>query len=84
MNIGIACAIFQNINSQKYTEDEKLEAIKEVLELVTHNGITKAEIISAFRWFWNWCIEESVKEAAEGAATGAAQLATEGVLNYGA
>lgn len=80
MNIGVACAIFQNINSKKYTEDEKLEAIKNVLEMPTHNGITKAEIISAFRWFWNWCIEETNKEAAQEAA----QVAAEGGLSYGA
>ena len=80
MNIGLACAIFQNINSEKYTENGKLEAIKKVLEMPTHNGTTKEEIISAFRWFWNWSIEEAKKEAAEGAA----QEAAEGALMYGA
>ncbi len=84
MNIGVACAIFQNINSKKYTEDEKLEAIKNVLEMHTYNGITKTEIISAFRWFWNWCIEETNKEAATEAAQEAAQVAAEGALMYGA
>ncbi|WP_418613936.1 hypothetical protein [[Ruminococcus] torques] len=84
MNIGLACAIFQNINSEKYTENEKLEAIKKVLEMPTHNGTTKGEIISTFRWFWNWSIEEAEKETAERAAAEAAQEAAEGVLMYGA
>lgn len=84
MKIGVACAIFQNINSKKYTEDEKLKAIKKVLEMPTHNGTTKEEIVSAFRWFWNWCIEETEKEAAAEAAAEAAKEAAEGALMYGA
>lgn len=28
MNIGVACAIVHNINSEKYSEDEKIEALK--------------------------------------------------------
>lgn len=59
MNIGVACAIVQNINSEKYSEDEKIEALKMFLEMPTHNGTTKEQILKAFQWFWNFCIEES-------------------------
>lgn len=57
MNIGKACAIFDQIDSDKYDEQEKLMAIRAVLDMPTHNGITKAGILAAFRWFWNWAIE---------------------------
>lgn len=61
MNIGKACAVFEQINSEKYEEQEKLNAIKQVIEMPTHNSISKAEIINAFRWFFNWAAEESNK-----------------------
>lgn len=57
--IGVACAIVHNINSEKYSEDEKIEALKMFLEMPTHNGTTKEQILKAFQWFWNFCIEES-------------------------
>ena len=41
MKIGKACAIFGQINSEKYTVEEKGAAILRVLEMPTHNGITK-------------------------------------------
>lgn len=40
MNIGFACSIVHNINSEKYSEDEKIEALKMFLEMQTHNGTT--------------------------------------------
>lgn len=61
MNIGKACAVFEQINSEKYEEQEKLNAIKQVIEMPTHNSISKEEIINAFRWFFNWAAEESNK-----------------------
>lgn len=62
MNIGKACAVFEQINSEKYEEQEKINAIKQVIEMPTHNGISKAEIMDAFRWFFNWAVEESNKK----------------------
>lgn len=51
MNIGKACAIFEQLESDDYTEVEKLLAVINVVEMETHNGIKKADIIKAFRWF---------------------------------
>lgn len=42
MKIGTACAIFLQINSEKYTDEEKGTAILEVLKMPTHNGISKS------------------------------------------
>lgn len=50
MNIGKAAAIFQNINSEDFTDYEKLEAIDMVLDMPTHNGITKGQILDVCRW----------------------------------
>ena len=51
MNIGKACAIFAQIDSDKYSDAEKLEAVREVVEMPTHNGITKATMLTVLRWF---------------------------------
>lgn len=57
INIGKAQAIFQQIESNKYSEDEKLRAIWAVLDMPTHNGITKDTILGAFRWLFDYAIE---------------------------
>lgn len=53
MGIGKACAIFMNIQSNKYNELEKGLAIRMVLDMPTHNGITKAQILDVLDWLWN-------------------------------
>ena len=58
MNVGKACAIFEQIKSERYTDEEKLLAIHEVIEMPTHNGITKDTILNALKWLWNYSIEE--------------------------
>ena len=58
MNVGKACAVFEQIESKRYTDEEKLLAIREVIEMSTHNGITKDTILNAFKWLWNYSIEE--------------------------
>ncbi len=50
MNTGIACAIFMSINSPRYTEEEKHEAIRAVCEMATHNGISKAAMLDVIRF----------------------------------
>lgn len=47
MNIGKACAIFEQIESGRYTDEEKLLAIREAIEMPTHNGVTKNTILNA-------------------------------------
>ena len=65
MNIGKACAIFEQLESDKYSENEKLTAIKEVLDMPTHNGITKDKILGAFRWLYELAVEELEPKEAE-------------------
>lgn len=65
MNCGKACAIFEQLESDKFSENEKLTAIKEVLDMPTHNGITKDKILSAFRWLFERAVEDVEPEEAE-------------------
>ena len=50
MNTGVAFAIFRQINSDKYSDKQKENAIRRVLEMETTNSITKAEFKEALRW----------------------------------
>jgi len=50
MNIGKACAIFAQINSDKYAPTEKAEAIRDVWEMPTHNGVTKDGMLAVIRY----------------------------------
>ena len=50
MNIGKACAIVRNIESNDSTIREKIEALNDVLEMETDNSITKAIYKNALRW----------------------------------
>lgn len=65
MNIGKACAIFEQIQEEKYSDQEKLWAIKDVLDMPTHNGITKDTILNTFKWFFDYAIEEAQEESTE-------------------
>ena len=57
MNIGKAQAVFEQIKNDKYSEDEMLLAIWLVLDMPTHNGITKDTILEAFRWLFDYAVE---------------------------
>lgn len=57
MTIGKAVAIFANIESDKYTVEEKGTAIMLVSQMVTHNGITKTEMLKVIWWLLNMCFD---------------------------
>ena len=53
MNIGKARALFEQIASREYhgsTVGEYLEAVKIILDMETHNSISKKMIISVCKW----------------------------------
>ena len=62
MKIREAWLIFANINTDKYTDEEKGEAIKMIADMPTHNSITKAKMLDVIKYLWNLCFEE-VEEA---------------------
>ena len=53
MKIGQAYKILDNIDSDEYTVDEKALAIRIVLDMATHNGVSKAVLLKALNWLWN-------------------------------
>jgi hypothetical protein len=57
MNIGKACAIFQQIDSDKYTDEEKGTAIYDVLKMPTHNGITKDQMLKVINYLLGLAFE---------------------------
>jgi len=52
MNLGEAVAVFRNIYLSDRTVEEKKLAIKTVIEMETHNSITKQEILNALQWLY--------------------------------
>lgn len=53
MNIGKAFAVFQQINSEKYTKDEKNEAIQNVINAATINSITKRQVLDVVSYLFD-------------------------------
>ena len=50
--LGRARAIFDNINFATETVEEKGCAIRMVLDMDTHNTVTKASLLRALDWLW--------------------------------
>ena len=53
MDIGKARAVFENINSDKYSDNLKAMAIYRVMYMETHNAVTKASMLEVIRWLWD-------------------------------
>lgn len=53
MKIGKAITIFFNIESDEYTDEEKAEAIYQVISMPTHLSVNKDSIIKVTKWLWN-------------------------------
>ena len=49
--------IWLNIESPYFTDEEKGEAIRHVLDLEKHNGIKKVDILKACEYLWNKIFE---------------------------
>lgn len=57
MNIGTARAIFENLNDINVTIEEKGVAIRQIIDMETHNSITKNQLVKAMDWLWNQIFE---------------------------
>lgn len=58
---GRVLLVLRNINSPFFTDEEKGECLRHVLDLATHNGISKGLILQWCDWLWHKVFEE-VKE----------------------
>ena len=53
VNIGKAIAVFEQLDSDKYTDEEKALAIYKVMNIETHNSVTKADMVKAIKYLWH-------------------------------
>lgn len=65
MGKGKAMAIFMQINSEEYTDNEKALAVHIVMEMATHMSITKDMMLEVIKWLWNKSFEFVVTESTE-------------------
>lgn len=59
MSYTDACIIFKKIDSPDVADELKGAAIRKILGLETHNGITKTDMLKAIRYLFNLCFEET-------------------------
>lgn len=57
MNIGTAIKIFNNIFDDVYTVEEKGLAIRKIIDMATHNSVTKCQMLKAMNWMWEQIFE---------------------------
>lgn len=56
-NIGRAVAIFNNINNEQFADEEKALAVYDVMNMPTHNGVTKESAFKVIRYLWDMIFE---------------------------
>ena len=59
MNKGTAMTIFENIFDNRYSIEEKGAAIRTVIDMDTHNGVTKCQMLVCMNWMWEQIFEQS-------------------------
>lgn len=62
MLLGKAFAIVKNIESAKYTEKEKVEALRRAMDAVTINGITKEDLRRVIKYLLRYIIVRDLKK----------------------
>ena len=53
MNLGLAMAIWQHIDSDQHSILEKGAAIKKIHDMDTHNSVTKNSMLNVIGWMWD-------------------------------
>lgn len=53
MNFTKAFAVFMQIDSKEFAENEKYEAIRQVIDAATINSITKKQVLNVVSWLFN-------------------------------
>ena len=57
MNIGEACYIFEHIDSEEYTDEEKGMAIYKVMKMPTHNSFTRFSMLKVIEYLLSLSFE---------------------------
>ncbi|MDE6156278.1 MAG: hypothetical protein K2F67_07570 [Eubacterium sp.] len=55
--IGKAMAICQDINSDRFTDEQKATAIYLVMNMATHNSFTKEKMLEVIKWLWHYIFQ---------------------------
>ena len=69
MNASEALTIFENIESPDYEDGQKGMAVKTVLEMATHNSVSKSAMVKVIRWMLPLCFvvhDDGGNKGAEG------------------
>lgn len=61
MNVGKSFTIFKSINSKAFSDNEKLEAIEQVVNTHMNIGIQRNQAIKVIRWLMDK-LNEIIKE----------------------
>lgn len=59
MTVGVAFALFKDINNPGFSDLEKGRAVQIVTDAATHNSITKDDMLRVIRWLWDFVFEET-------------------------
>lgn len=57
MNIGTARAIFDDIENEGISIEEKGLAILTVMKMETHNSVKKSDMLKVMNWLWHQVFE---------------------------
>lgn len=57
MNLGRARAIFNDIENAPESMEKKGLAIRTIINMETHNSVTKAQMLKVIEWMWNQIYE---------------------------
>lgn len=60
--IGKAMAICQEINSDRFTDEQKATAIYLVMNMPTHNSFTKEKMLEVIKWLWHYIFQWNERE----------------------
>ena len=65
MNIGTARAMFENLDNCSESMERKGLAIRMVLDMPTHNSVTKDQMLKAIDWMWHQIYVMEVEQDGE-------------------
>lgn len=57
MKLARALMIFSDINNPGFSDEEKAMAIYTVMNMATHNSVSKDKMLSVIKWLWNTAFE---------------------------
>ena len=66
MNFGKAYKIFHDIDNEEYTDNERGEAIYEVMKLATYNSVKKDAMVKVIKYLFFLAFDvEKIEQEAE-------------------